>query len=188
MTLTFSNSSPSNTAFIQSSSSILSSTLARPSAVGDSSQRMGFSMQIWENPEYQGRSQVFYTPGYFQTAFLARSYMWHPSQYTADMDKCSMSFCLDDFEVGWRGASTRESPGFPLNDSWGANSVIIVCASNFASPGCPGPLNSPTFSTAPVIMVLATASLSLGLTSSHTSSRTSTPPQSFSRIISSANT
>ncbi len=126
--------------------------LARPAGVANSNRRMPFSMQIWENPDYEGRSQLFYTPGYYETAFLIKSYHWHPGQYTPDMEKCSVSLCNNDLELGWRGASYRENPG-TFENSTRADSVIIKCATNFSSPGCPGPLNPPEFSTAPVIAV-----------------------------------
>lgn len=147
------NSAPSSTALVQSLSPSSNNSSPKPTATSNPSKRIGISMQIWENPNYQGRSQVFYTPGYYQTAFLARSYKWHPGLYTNDMEKCSMSFCNNDKELGWRGASFRDQPGFPDDRTWGADSIIIVCATNFASPGCPGPLESPTFSTVPIIEV-----------------------------------
>ncbi|MCJ1361289.1 hypothetical protein MMC16_000387 [Acarospora aff. strigata] len=144
--MTSASSSPASTL----STSLRSPTTSTPSPTSSPVRRMGFSMQIWEQPDFQGRSQMFYAPGYFQTAFLARSYVWRPSQYTDDMDKCSMSFCLGSNELGWRGGTQREHPGLPLNTTWGADNINIACASNFAKPGCPGPMAAVTYTTAPI--------------------------------------
>ncbi len=93
---------------------------------------------------------MFYGPGHFQTAFLARSYVWRPGAYTEGMEKCAMAFCRGSNELGWRGASEREQPGYPRNATWGADNINVACAANFASPGCPGPMAGASFTTAPL--------------------------------------
>ena len=136
------------TSSIQSSTSIP----PNPSATGSTNPRMEFSMQIWENPAYGGRSQLFYAPGSYQTAFLARSYKWRPGMFDmGTMQVCSMAYCFGSNQLGWRGSSETERPGFPQNASWGADNIVIACAASFLAPPCPGPLALSTFSTAPVI-------------------------------------
>lgn len=134
---------------VQSSTTSISPT---PSASSSTNPRMQFSMQIWEAPAYGGRSQIFYAPGSYQTAFLARSYKWRPGQYDLDNTQvCSMAYCFGSNRLGWRGSTETQQPGFPQNASWGADNIVIACAGSFLAPPCPGPLALSTFYTAPVI-------------------------------------
>ncbi|ERF73940.1 hypothetical protein EPUS_05363 [Endocarpon pusillum Z07020] len=148
------NTSSSTTSSIPTSSVQSSNTSIPPTPLASSSTnpRMEFSMQIWEEPAFGGRSQIFYAPGSYQTAFLARSYMWRPGQFDLDtMQVCSMAYCFGSNQLGWRGSTETEQPGFPQNASWGADNIVIACADSFLAPPCPGPLALSSFYTVPVI-------------------------------------
>lgn len=162
------NTSASTTSSIPTSS-IPSSTTPSTTSSSSSNPRMEFSMQIWEAPAYSGRTQIFYAPGSYQTAFLARSYKWRPGMFDLDMMQvCSMAYCFGSNQLGWRGSTETQQPGFPQNASWGADNIVIACAGSFLAPPCPGPLALSTFYTVPVIETATTAN-STGSSSSSSS-------------------
>lgn len=137
-----------------------------PSPTGSARPRNNFSLQIWSLPSFTGRTQLFYTPGSYQTAFLARSYIWRPGRYDMNtMEVCSVALCSGSNQVGWRGSSFREQPELPQNETVGVNNVVIECGASFLAPPCPGPLALETFQTAPVLetwMGSLTSSVSTG--------------------------
>lgn len=157
-TPTSSTTSPVPTSSIQSSTTSIPPTPSTATTTtnndndNNTNPRMEFSMQIWQDPAYGGRSQIFYAPGSYQTAFLARSYKWRPGQFNLDtMQVCSMAYCFGSNQLGWRGSSERQQPGYPENATWGADNIVIACAASFLAPPCPGPVALATFYTAPVI-------------------------------------
>jgi len=109
---------------------------------------MSFKLQTWENPGYQGRSQIFYTPGGYRTSFLAKSYHWEPGNFS-DKLRCSLAICFNN--NGWWGMSERFNPGNSINTNPGVIYAHIACAEGFKDPGCPGPDDVITYTTIPVI-------------------------------------
>lgn len=143
---------------LSTSSSDLNETITPTSPISTSSPastnrpRNDFSLQVWSLPAFEGRTQLFSTPGSFRTAFLVRSYIWQPGQYDEDtLSVCSVAFCSGSNPLGWWGSSSREQPGYPQNKTWGADNVVFGCRKTFLEPPCPGPAALETFMTAPVI-------------------------------------
>lgn len=167
------NRSPSTTSSPGLITTITSSSSANPTT-STTKAHNDFSLQIWSLPSFTGRTQLFYTPGSFQTAFLARSYIWRPGQYDLDtMSVCSVALCLGSSQLGWWGSSSREQPGYPQNETWGADNAVIDCAASFLAPPCPGPMAFETFKTAPVLES-ATGSLTLSVSVNGSGSVTTT--------------
>ncbi|KAF2261396.1 hypothetical protein CC78DRAFT_583731 [Lojkania enalia] len=140
----------------RASLSTITSMITSPSKISEfppistTRERLEFKMTVWEFPNYEGRSQTFFTPGGFRTAFLARSYWWFPGVWDEDKLRCSMGFCFNNEEVGWWGITERQQPGQADNDTWGGNYIHIVCQEEFKDPGCPNAEEAVTFTTAPV--------------------------------------
>ncbi|KAF2677421.1 hypothetical protein K458DRAFT_160385 [Lentithecium fluviatile CBS 122367] len=111
---------------------------------------MTFKLQVWESSSYLGRSQLIYTPGGYQPAFLIKSYHWAPGAYESKI-KCSVATCLNGGENGWWGSSERYWPGDFQNTSRGLLFVNIECGPAFESPACPGPADQTTYSSVPVL-------------------------------------
>lgn len=167
-------SSPNLITIITSSTSPTPTT--GPSPTTSTKPRNDFSLQIWSLPSFTGRTQLFYTPGSFQTAFLARSYIWRPGQYDLDtMFVCSLALCSGSNQLGWWGSSSREQPGYPQNETWGADNVVFECGASFLPPPCPGPVALETFATVPVLESwTGSLTLSVSVSASASASRGAT--------------
>jgi hypothetical protein len=141
------------TASSSSSSSIINSSApSSPTTTTGPKSHNAFSLQIWSLPSFTGRTQIFYSPGSFQTAFFARSYIWSPGQYDLETKSfCSVAQCLGSNQVGWRGSSAKEQPGYPQNETWRFDNVVIECMASFSAPSCPTPVALSTFDTVPVV-------------------------------------
>ena len=88
-----------------------------------------FQAQVWEFANLTGRSQMFYTPGYFRFPFNALAYRWKPGAYNDTMNACSIAFCNGSTEIGWYGSGnhigTADKWKPLLNiDSGGKNSIF----------------------------------------------------------------
>jgi hypothetical protein len=112
-------------------------------------------MQVWDEPNYQGRSQIFYQTGGYKLTVNGLSYKWRPGRFYETW-QCSTATCFNVTEKnGWRGVTQRDWPGVKEGEPYGLEYLNIVCAENYNDPGCPGLAEAATYVSAAVVETLS---------------------------------